>query len=56
MINFRYITNIKENVEEGTKLTFDGGFDRVEDLDKVVNEDKHVKIRNGKIGLAESMF
>ena len=56
MINFRYITNIKENVEEGTKLTFDGGFDRVEDLDKVVNEDKHVKIRNSKIDLAELIF
>ena len=50
MSHFRYITNIKENVEEGTKLTFDGGFDRVEDLDKVVNEDKHVIIRSGKIG------
>ena len=24
---FRYITNIFENAEEGTKLKFDGGFD-----------------------------
>ena len=33
---FRYITNIKENAEEGTKLIFEGGLDRVDDLDKVM--------------------
>jgi len=33
---FRYITNIKENAEEGSKLIFEGGLDRVEDLDKVM--------------------
>ena len=31
----RYITNLRENAEEGTKLLFEGGLDRVEDLDKV---------------------
>ena len=31
----RYITNLRENAEEGTKLIFEGGLDRVEDLDKV---------------------
>ena len=33
---FRYITNIKENAEEGSKLIFEGGLDRVDDLDKVM--------------------
>ena len=35
IISYRYITNIRENAEEGSKLIFNGGFDRVEDLDKV---------------------
>ena len=34
-IPFRYIANLNENAEEGTKLLFEGGLDRVEDLDKV---------------------
>ena len=34
-INFRYITSIEENAKEGTKLVFEGGLDKVEDLDKV---------------------
>ena len=34
-ILLRYITNLRENAEEGTKLIFEGGLDRVEDLDKV---------------------
>ena len=32
---FRYITSIEENAKEGTKLVFEGGLDKVEDLDKV---------------------
>ena len=31
----RYVANIKENSVEGTALTFEGGLDTVEDLDKV---------------------
>ena len=34
-IYFRYITSIEENAKEGTKLVFEGGLDKVEDLDKV---------------------
>ena len=34
----RYITNIKENAEEGSKLIFEGGLDRVDDLDKVMKK------------------
>ena len=29
------MTSLKENAEAGTKLLFEGGLDRVEDLDKV---------------------
>ena len=36
--NFSYITTIEENCDEGTRLKFDGGLDKVEDLDKVSNE------------------
>ena len=35
IVLLRYITNLRENAEEGTKLLFEGGLDRVEDLDKV---------------------
>ena len=30
-----YITNLMENAPEGTTLSFEGGLDMVEDLDKV---------------------
>ena len=33
--NFSYITTIEENCDEGTRLKFEGGLDKVEDLDKV---------------------
>ena len=36
--NFSYITTIEENCDEGTRLKFDGGLDKVEDLDKVGSE------------------
>ena len=37
--NFRYITNLVENAQEGTMLSFEGGLDVVEDLDKVRNNE-----------------
>ena len=36
--NFSYITTIEENCDEGTRLKFEGGLDKVEDLDKVSSE------------------
>ena len=42
MLFFRYITSVKENVEEGTRLKFEGGLGRIEDLDKVkLSEHQH---------------
>ena len=42
MLFFRYITSVKENVEEGTRLKFEGSLDRIEDLDKVkLSEHQH---------------
>ena len=38
LIILRYITNLVENAPEGTTLSFEGGLDVVEDLDKVSNE------------------
>ena len=39
---FRYITSVKENVEEGTRLKFEGSLDRIEDLGKVkLSEHQH---------------
>ena len=35
IIIFSYITTIEENCDEGTRLKFEGGLDKVEDLDKV---------------------
>ena len=36
---FSYITNLEETAVEGTKLIFEGGLDRVEDMDKVRKDD-----------------
>ena len=33
--NFSYIATLEENAPEGTALSFVGGFDRVQDFDKV---------------------
>ena len=34
-LHFSYIATVPENVVEGTALIFEGGMDKVQDLDKV---------------------
>ena len=48
--NFRYFTNLVENAPEGTTLSFEGGLDVVEDLDKVRNIELGVCIKISWIG------
>ena len=35
--SYRYITSVAENAVEGSRLVFQGGLDKVEDLDKVTS-------------------